>query len=47
MQGFIGLKAYKEFAAQNRAPGWNFWLTFAISPAPPGIPPPAQSMAYR
>ena len=48
MQGFIGLKGYKEFGAQNRAPGWNFWLTFAISPAPPASSsPPPQAMAYK
>jgi len=47
MQGFIGLKGYKEFGAQNRAPGWNFWLTFAISPAPAAAPQQVQSMAYR
>lgn len=35
MQGYINLKGYKEFAAQNRPKGWNTWLTFAISPAPP------------
>lgn len=45
-QGFIGLKGYKEFAAQSRALGWNFWLTFSISPAPPASPP-AQSLAYK
>jgi hypothetical protein len=33
MQGYINLKGYKEFAAQNRPEGWNAWLTFAISPA--------------
>jgi hypothetical protein len=33
MQGFLGLKAYGEFDAANRASGWNTWLTFAISPA--------------
>jgi hypothetical protein len=36
--GFFGLKGYKEFGSQNRPPGWNFWLTFAISPAPPASP---------
>lgn len=36
MQGYINLKGYKEFAAQNRPEGWNTWLTFVISPAPPG-----------
>ncbi len=35
MQGYINLKGYKEFAAQNRPEGWNTWLSFVISPAPP------------
>jgi hypothetical protein len=33
------LKGYWEFAAANRADGWNTWLTFAISPAPPEAAP--------
>ena len=33
MQGYVNLKGYWEFAAQNRAEGWNIWLTFALSPA--------------
>ena len=33
MQGYVNVKAYKEFAAQNRPEGWNAWLTFAISPS--------------
>src|SRR5262245_3049742 len=40
-QGYINLKSYGEFAAQNRAEGWNAWLTIAISPAAPGQPPPS------
>jgi len=43
-QGYINLKGYKEFAAENRADGWNVWLTFAISPAAKQ-PPPAASKA--
>jgi hypothetical protein len=35
LQGYVNLKAYKEFAAENRAYGWNAWLTFAISEATP------------
>ncbi|MBX9774992.1 MAG: transporter [Xanthobacteraceae bacterium] len=35
MQGYLNLKGYWEFAAQNRPEGKNVWLTFAISPAPP------------
>ena len=44
MQGYINLKGYKEFAAQNRPEGWNAWLTFAISPAPPEWAPPVTSV---
>jgi hypothetical protein len=35
MQGFVGLRAYGDFDAANRAPGWSTWLTFAISPEAP------------
>ena len=42
MQGFLGVKGYWEFAAQNRPDGWNTWLTFAISPAAP-TPAPAKT----
>jgi hypothetical protein len=41
MQGYLNLKGYKEFDAENRAEGWNVWVTFAISPAAPGEAPPA------
>jgi hypothetical protein len=34
-QGYVNLKGYKEFAAENRAEGWNVWLTFAMSPLAP------------
>jgi hypothetical protein len=40
MQGYLNLKGYGEFGAQNRPEGWNLWLTFAISPAAPTPPPP-------
>ncbi|MET3906896.1 hypothetical protein ABID59_001227 [Bradyrhizobium sp. S3.3.6] len=35
MQGYLNLKGYWEFAAENRPSGWNTWVTFAISPAAP------------
>jgi hypothetical protein len=35
MQGYLNFKAYGEFAAENRPSGWNAWVTFVISPAPP------------
>jgi hypothetical protein len=38
LQGYLNLKAYGEFANENRPAGWNVWLTFNISPAGP---PPA------
>jgi len=34
-QGYLNLKGYHEFAAEHRSEGWNVWLTFSISPAPP------------
>jgi hypothetical protein len=33
MQGYLNLKAYGEFANENRPAGWNVWLTFNLSPA--------------
>jgi hypothetical protein len=35
MQGYLNVKAYGEFEAQNRPAGWNAWITFAISPMAP------------
>src|SRR5262245_63706681 len=35
MQGYVNLKGYGEFAAQNRPEGWNVWLTLSISPKAP------------
>ncbi len=32
MQGYLNLKGYKEFDAENRPEGWNVWLSFALSP---------------
>jgi hypothetical protein len=34
-QGYLNLKGYWEFDAENRTEGWNTWLTFSVSPAPP------------
>lgn len=33
MQGYLNLKGYAEFDAQNRPSGFNTWIIFAISPA--------------
>jgi hypothetical protein len=35
IQGYANVKAYREFAAENRPEGWNVWLTIGFSPAPP------------
>jgi len=41
LQGYLNLKYYSEFAAENRPHGWNTWVTFTISPpAPTPIGPP-------
>jgi hypothetical protein len=46
-QGYINLKGFGEFAAEHRAEGWNTWLTFAISPAPPSEKSAAAQMIYK
>lgn len=40
MQGYLNLKAYKEFDAQNRPDGWNAWVTLSISSAAPASAAP-------
>ena len=40
MQGYLNLKGYYEFDAENRPEGWNAWVTFAISPAEKPAPGP-------
>jgi hypothetical protein len=43
MQGYLNLKAYKEFDNANRPDGWNAWVTLVLSPPPPAAessPPP-------
>jgi hypothetical protein len=42
--GYLNLKGYKDFAAENRPEGWTAWVTLAISPAPPA---PAPKPIYR
>jgi hypothetical protein len=43
MQGYLNLKGYGEFDNHDRPAGWNTWLTFAISPAPPPAATPMSS----
>ena len=43
MQGYLNLKGYKDFGAENRPEGWNAWVTFAITPTTPTPAPPAVS----
>jgi hypothetical protein len=47
MQGYLNLKAYGEFAAENRPAGWNTWITFAISPPAPGAPPTTKPIVRK
>jgi len=47
MQGFLGLRAYGDFDAANRAPGWSTWLTFAISPAAPTAVTPTRPLVTK
>jgi hypothetical protein len=47
MQGYLNLKGYKEFAAENRPSGWNTWVSFTISPAPPTAAAPRRPMLTK
>jgi hypothetical protein len=44
-QGYLNLKGYWEFEAENRPEAWNVWLTFALSPA--AAPPPPSTPMVR
>lgn len=46
MQGYLNLKGYNEFAAQNRPEGWNAWVTFSIAPAA-APPPPRPTIVHK
>ena len=35
VQGYLNFKGYKEFDHTARPDGWNTWVTFSLSPAPP------------
>lgn len=39
MQGYVNVKGYGEFDADNRPHGWNMWVTFVLSPAPTAATP--------
>jgi hypothetical protein len=47
MQGYLNLKGYGEFANANRPDGWNVWLTFVLSPAPPSSTSSAPPMLTK
>ena len=40
MQAYLNVKGYREFDADNRARGWNAWVTLQIAPAQQ-VPPTA------
>jgi hypothetical protein len=47
VQGYINVKAYKEFESEHRPEGWNVWLTLNLSPAqqaPTATTSPARRM---
>jgi hypothetical protein len=47
MQGYLNFKAYGEFNAANRPSGWNTWLTFSISEAPPETVTPTKHLVTK
>ena len=46
-QGYLNLKAYKEFDHTDRPDGWNAWVTFSLSPAPPSPSSPRRMAKYK
>jgi hypothetical protein len=46
-QGYLNLKSYGEFAAENRASGWNAWLVFSISQPEPPSPSSRLPMLHK
>jgi hypothetical protein len=44
-QGYLNFKGYKEFDNAHRPDGWNAWVTFALSPAPPSPSSPRRMMS--
>jgi hypothetical protein len=46
MQGYLNIKGYAEFDRQNRAAGFDTWVTFSISPAPQTSAQPALVRKY-
>jgi hypothetical protein len=44
LQGYLNLKAYGEFANENRPAGWNVWLTFNLQPAAAAPSAPTKPM---
>jgi hypothetical protein len=47
VQGYINLKGYWEFDEQNRASGWNAWVTLSFSPAAETPPTVQKPMVYK
>ncbi len=47
LQGYLNLKYYSEFAAENRPHGWNTWVTFTISPPAPTTTAPPRRMVTK
>jgi hypothetical protein len=41
MDGYLNLKIYWDYDAQNRAHGYTAWVTLAFSPKAPAEAPPA------
>lgn len=47
MQGYLNMKTYWEFGANNRPEGWNAWITLVITPAPASTMPSSASIPNR
>jgi hypothetical protein len=47
MEGYLNVRAYKEFEAENRPDDWNAWVSFELSPAPQTSNPPSRPIITK
>jgi hypothetical protein len=47
LEGYMNLKGYGDFAAENRPSGWSVWLTLSVSPPEPSATPSHMPMLHK
>jgi hypothetical protein len=47
MQGYLNVKGYADLETENRPKGWSTWVSFALSPKAPELPPTATPIVRK